>query len=99
MSRARRRGRRRCVTKPLTFTGSKLSLNIASRGPTRVELQDAGGKPLPGFALDDCTAIVGDQIEQTVSWKGGSLSALAGQPVRLRFVLREADLYSFQFTS
>ena len=87
------------VTKPLTFTGAKLSLNIASRGPTRVELQDAGGKPLPGFALDDCTAIVGDQIGQTVVWKGGSLSALAGQPVRLRFVLREADLYSFQFTS
>ncbi len=87
------------VTKPLTFTGSTLSLNIASRGPTRVELQDAGGKPLPGFALDDCTPITADQIEQTVAWKGGSLSPLAGQPVRLRFVLREADLYSLQFTS
>lgn len=87
------------VTKPLTFAGSKLSLNIASQGPTRVELQDAGGKPLAGFALDDCAAIVGDQIEHTVAWKGGSLSPLAGQPVRLRFVLREADLYSLQFTS
>lgn len=87
------------VTKPLTFAGSKLSLNIASRGPTRLELQDAGGKPLAGFALDDCAAIVGDQIEHTVAWKGGSLSPLAGQPVRLRFVLREADLYSLQFTS
>lgn len=87
------------VTKPLTFTGSKLSLNIASRGPTRVELQDAGGKPLPGFALDDCTLIAADQIEQTVAWKGGSLSPLAGQPVRVRFVLREADLYSLQFTA
>jgi hypothetical protein len=87
------------VTRPLTFTGSKLSLNIASRGPTRVELQDAGGKPLQGFTLDDCTPIAADQIEQTVAWKGGSLSPLAGQTVRLRFVLREADLYSLQFAS
>ncbi len=87
------------VTKPLTFSGSRLSLNLASRGTTRVELQDAGGKPLPGFGLDDGTPIVGDQIGQFVAWKGGSLSPLAGQPVRLRFVLRDADLYSFQFTA
>lgn len=47
------------ATKPLTFTGASLSLNIASRGQTRVELQDAGGKPLPGFALADCAAFTG----------------------------------------
>ena len=76
---------------------AKLSLNIASKGGTRVELQDAGGKPLPGFTLDDCTPIAGDQIEQAVSWKGGRLAALAGKPVRLRFVLKDADLFSMRF--
>jgi hypothetical protein len=31
-------------------------------------------------------------------WEGGSgLHALAGQPVRLRFALRDADLYALQF--
>ena len=85
------------ITKPLTFAGSKLALNIASRGHTRVELQDAGGKPLPGFTLADCVPLVGDHIEQAVSWKGASLAALAGQPVRLRFQLQDADLFSLRF--
>ena len=42
--------------------------------------------------------IFGDTIERTVTWKnGGDVSALAGKPVRLRFVLKDADLYAFQF--
>jgi hypothetical protein len=33
-----------------------------------------------------------------VKWKGQeSVAALAGKPVRLRIVLRDADLYSVQF--
>lgn len=85
------------ITKPLTFSGSKLSLNVVSKTPARVELQSASGKPLPGFTLDDCAPIVGDQIEQAVSWKGGDLAAIAGKPVRLRFVLKDSDLFSIRF--
>ena len=86
------------ITKPLTFAGSKLSLNIASKGKTRVELQDAAGKPLPGFALDDCAPITGDSIEHIVKWKSrADVSKLAGKAVRLRFELKEADLYSLRF--
>jgi len=85
-------------TRPLTFTGSNLSLNIASKGPTRVELQDAGGNPLPGFALDDCAPITGDFIDHVAEWKGGAdLGKLAGRSVRLRFVLKDADLFSMCF--
>ena len=29
--------------------------------------------------------------------RDGDLAELAGQPIRLRFVLRDADLYSLQF--
>ena len=85
------------TTKPVTFAGSKLSLNLASKGGTRVELQDANGKPLPGFTSGDCTPIIGDFIDRRVSWKGGDVSALAGKPVRLRIELKDAALYSFQF--
>ncbi|MBI5687161.1 MAG: hypothetical protein HZC54_18980 [Verrucomicrobia bacterium] len=86
------------VTKPLTFAGSKLTLNIVSKGKTRVELQDAAGKPLPGFAIADCAPITGDSIEQIVKWKSrADVSKLAGKPVRLRFELKEADLYSMRF--
>ena len=50
-------------------------------------------------ALADCPEIFGDQIEQVVVFKTGSdVSRLAGRPIRLRFVLKDADLYSFQFT-
>ena len=88
------------ITKPLTFTGSKLSLNLVSRGKTLVEIQDEGGKAIPGFTLDDCTPLKSDSIDVVVTWKGGSLAALAalaGKPVRLRFKMIEADLFALQF--
>jgi hypothetical protein len=87
------------VTKPLTFTGSALSLNLKSKGATRVEVQDVHGQPKPSFAADDCTPLTGDSVAQIVAWKGGSLSSLAGQPVRLRFILKDADLFALQFQS
>ncbi len=68
-----------------------------SKGETRVELQDAAGQAIPGFALEDCAPVTGDFIDHSVTWKGGSLAALAGKPVRLRFELRGADLFSLQF--
>jgi hypothetical protein len=88
------------LSRPLTFTGSRLSFNFATSaaGSIRVEIQDPDGKPHPGFALDDCPALFGDTIERTVTWKNGpDVAPLAGKPVRLRVELKDADLYSFQF--
>jgi len=88
------------VTKPLTFTGSKLAMNFATSaaGSVRVEIQNESGKPVENFAIDDCPEIFGDKINQVVTFKGGSdLSHLARKPIRLRFVLKDADLYSIQF--
>jgi hypothetical protein len=85
------------VTKPLSFSGAYLSLNIASKGATRVEVQDTAGKPISGFSLSDCTPITADSIDHRVAWKGGSLAALAGKPVRLRFAMEQADLFALQF--
>ena len=48
--------------------------------------------------LDNCPPVFGDSIERTVEWTDGpGVSRLAGEPVRLRIVLRDADLYAFQF--
>ena len=88
------------LTKPLTFEGKELVINFATSavGSIRVEIQDAQGEPIPGFALADSAEIFGDELERVVTWKGGSdLSHLAGKPVRLRFVLKDADLYSIRF--
>lgn len=87
------------LTKALTFTGTKLTVNLASKGATRVELQDADGKALPGFALADCTPITGDFIEHPVNWRGGSLAAHAGKAVRVKFELKDADVFAMKFNA
>lgn len=89
------------VTKPLTFTGDRLMLNFASSaaGGIQVELQDTEGKALPGFSLDDSEPLFGDSVDRMVHWKNGpDVSTHAGKPVRLRFLLKDADLYSLRFT-
>ncbi|HMC64532.1 MAG TPA: hypothetical protein VKI65_06310 [Gemmataceae bacterium] len=88
------------VTKALTFQGKELAINYgtSAAGSVRVEIQGADGKSASGFSLADCPGIYGDEIERVVTWKGGKdLSALAGQTVRLRFVMNDADLYSIRF--
>ncbi|MCK5805311.1 MAG: hypothetical protein KAI66_20950 [Lentisphaeria bacterium] len=88
------------VTKPLVFSGKRLTLNFSTSagGGIHVEIQTPAGAPLNGFAMTDCPEIIGDRLEYTVAWEGGSdVSRFSGKPVRLRFLLRDADLYSIRF--
>ncbi len=88
------------VTKPVIFDGSWLAMNFSTSaaGSVRVELQEAEGKPIPGFTLADCPEIFGDTLDRVVSWKQSrDVKALAGRPARLRFELKDADLYSIRF--
>lgn len=88
------------VTKPLTFEGAELTLNYSTSavGSIAIEIQDAQGHPLPGYTLDDCEEIYGDEIEHAVEWKRGrDLTHLADQRVRFRFVMKDTDLYSLCF--
>jgi hypothetical protein len=88
------------ITKPLTFAGKELEINYSTSagGIVRIELQDADGRAVPGFALADCLPIYGDEIARTVEWSSGrDVTALAGKPVRIRFVMEDADLFSIKF--
>jgi hypothetical protein len=88
------------TTVPITFEGKELAMNYSTSaaGSVRVELQDEEGKAIEGYALNDCPEVYGDSIEQVVRWnKGSDVAALAGKPVRLRFAMKDADLYSFRF--
>jgi hypothetical protein len=90
------------VTKPLRFSGDKLVLNYATSavGSVRVEIQDADGKPIEGYTLDDAPELYGDQIAGPYAWKQGTdVSKLAGKPVKLRLVMKDADLYSYRFAA
>lgn len=88
------------VTKPLTFRGNRLTVNFATSaaGSIWVEFQDAAGQPIEGFTKDDCDTVIGNEISRAVTWNGSTdVSSLAGKPVRLRVVLEDADLFSYQF--
>ena len=88
------------TTRPLLFSGSQLILNYATSaaGLVRVEVQDENGQTLPGFGLDECDELFGDELDAVVSWNGNAdLGALQNRPVRLRFTMQEADLFALRF--
>ncbi len=89
------------ITKPIKFSGDKLEINVDTRGggSVRVEILDEHGTQIPGFELENCHWIVGNSVRFPVEWNHATtqLSGLNGQPVRLRFVMRDAKLYAFKF--
>ena len=87
------------LTKPLTFTGKSLVLNYrtSQSGSIQVELQNADGQPIGPFKIDACR-LTGNELAAKVSWGRNSVvSSLAAKPVRIRFVLKDAELFSFRF--
>ena len=86
------------LTRPFKLEGERLSVNIdATRGEASVELLDAAGKPIDGFAGGAAARVQNvDQLRWEPRWLQSDLAALKNQTVRLRFTLRNAKLYSFQ---
>jgi hypothetical protein len=82
------------LTKKLLFAGAALYINYSTSaaGSVFVEIQGEDGRAIEGFALEDC-----DELERAIVWRGGTLQALAGKPLRLRFVFKDADLFAFRF--
>ncbi len=64
-----------------------------------MEILDEQGQPIPNYTLNDCDLVhTANEINRVVRWKGeSSVKDLAGKPVRLHFVMRNLDLYAFQF--
>ncbi len=100
------------TTRLMTFTGNRLVVNARvpekpfgsyskrqrPYGKLRVEVLDAEGRPQAGYSSADCDAFTGDEVRQGVTWKGKSeLGKLASEPIRLKFYLDNAALYSFMF--
>ncbi len=88
------------TTKTITFDGKELSLNVATSaaGYVKVEALNEDGAVIEGFSADECDLIYGDTLDRRVSWNGSSdMSVLSGQPIQLRFVMKEADIYSLKW--
>ncbi len=90
------------TTDSLQFAGSKLVLNVdtSATGTLRVALLDGEGRAIEGLGLKDCDLIhTANEVNRVVKWKGSAdVGQLAGKPIRLRFALKNCDLYAFQFT-
>lgn len=83
-------------TAPLQLAGEGLEVNVdAHDGSLAVEVLSAAGEPLPGLTREDCQTLNADGVRQTVRW-GGNARLPIGQPLRLRFHLQNARLYSFR---
>ncbi|MFH1742280.1 MAG: hypothetical protein ABIH23_25020 [bacterium] len=88
------------TTNPLIFSGKKLQLNgdTSAGGTVKVEIQDESGSPIDGFTAEEADEINGNYIRVSATWNDtNDVSPLAGKPIRLRFIMRDARLYSFQF--
>lgn len=63
-----------------------------------MELQSGDGEPIPEYELENCDELIGNEIERVVSWAGRhSIEKLQGKAVRLRVVIRDADLFALRF--
>ena len=83
-------------TVPIQMAGEQLEVNVAAgAGGLAVETLSISGEPLPGFTREDCETVRTDGVRQAVRWSRDARLPI-GQPLRLRFHLHDARLYSFR---
>jgi len=85
------------LTRPFTFAGAALALNFSTSaaGGLRVELLDAAAGDA---VLATGEELIGDDIDRPVVWRGrADVAEFAGRSVRLRFALKDADLFALRF--
>ena len=89
------------VTKPFTFDGDYLTLNIDTdaAGYTQVGVLDVNGNAIDGFSVDECVYVNGDFFDKKVEWinKGTDISELKGKTIQLVYRMRGSKLYAMQF--
>ena len=86
------------TTQPFVFLGDSIVMNANAKGGcVEVEALDAEGKVIAGFARRDCVPLTTDKIRHVVRWKGKrDCQLIQARPIRLRFYLKRAKLYSFE---
>ena len=86
------------LTKPLIWRGTTLWVNVNTQeGEVRVEVLDEEGNLLrDGLSRNRSMPVVRDGVRLPVVWQDEhNLADLHHQTVRLRFLVRDAELYSF----
>jgi len=84
------------TTVPVILKNSGLWVNGDVRGAAQVEILDANNRPISALAGANAGAFAGDGTRLPVRFaRTVALGEIAGRPVRLRFGLQDAALYSY----
>ena len=85
------------TTLPIAGAAGLLRVNFTTTagGRLKAEVLDVEGQVLPGYALADCVPLAGDSVDRAVRWSQHAQLPAGGGPLRLRFELQNASLYSF----
>ena len=87
----------RVLTRPIRINGD-LFINAQAKGEIRVEVHSAiRDEALDGWTTAECTPFIGDELDAVVHWGNKGLRDLRGKVVRLRFQMKDAVLFAFDF--
>jgi hypothetical protein len=91
------------VTRPFKCDGDRLFVNADARdgGHVSVEVLGEDGKPVAGYEASACRPLKGDTfaegVDGWVRWDAKqNLKDVQGNRVQLRFIVKNADLFSFR---
>lgn len=86
-------------TKPIFSMAPYLFINAKcdTGGYVDVEVTDTWGQSWEGYSRKDCRTFSGDDVRHHVRWSEHEAVNLEPRAVKLKFHLRNAELYSFQF--
>ncbi len=85
-------------TRAVKFEGGRIYVNTdAAQGGIEAEIIDGTGRsPRPGWGRGEFIPIVGNHLRAELCWKGhDGVKELAGKVIRIRFYVKNADLFSF----
>lgn len=84
------------TTKPLADAAGAVRVNCnAAGGWVKAAVLDSAGKIIPGYGIDDCDAVRADGVDLAITWGPRNKLPVAAGPLRLRFELQNASIYSF----
>jgi hypothetical protein len=92
-----------CWSNPITFEGDTLRVNAWTHfgGSVRIGLCEEDGTPIPGYTLDDCDPLTGDQMWTAITWKGNTQlpKRNAEKKIRLHIDLVRGRLHAWKIGS
>ena len=88
------------TTRLLQTPGGRLTVNARVGGDLRAEILDQDGDVIPGYGAQQCNPVRGDSLRHAVTWRSGADRVPRREAgLRIRFHLRDTDLYAFRVKS